>query len=560
MSDASTLLYMKRRELWNRFRSFRGHSKLKIVVVLSFATGFWVGLFAMFFEGFHFLSSNHPDLADYVMDILLALFFLSLTVMLVFSNGIISFGSLFRAKETEFLLAQPLRRESVFGYKFGESILFSSWAFLFLGTPLMFAYGICQGLPVSFYLVTLGFFVVFLFIPAALGTICALLVGAYFPRTRKGAIVLALAVIALVGAIQTARVLSTGGAGRLYTTQFMVKILDKFQFSQSPIMPSYWVAEGIAAAREQDWKGVAFYFNLILSNSIFLCWLAGMIARRSYYRGWNLCQGMGWSRRSVRGGILERLLPEWLFGTHQTLRLLLIKDFRTFFRDPVQWSQCMVFFGLLGVYFLNLRTLSYDLRDDIWKRMIAFLNLGATSLTLSTFTSRFVYPQLSLEGRRFWVVGMAPISRRSLMMGKFLFAMVGSVILSESLILVSSVMLKLGWEFTLFQCATLVGVCGGLSGLSVGLGAIYPNFREDNPSKIVSGFGGTLNLVVSLFFVTLVIMLEALPYYLAARRHIDFEGQRQATQMAFVIVLGLSAAMAALPLHFGMKAFRRMEI
>ncbi|MEK7867245.1 MAG: hypothetical protein AAB434_11225, partial [Planctomycetota bacterium] len=89
---------------------------------------------------------------------------------------------------------------------------------------------------------------------------------------------------------------------------------------------------------------------------------------------------------------------------------------------------------------------------------------------------------------------------------------------------------------------------------------IYPNFREDNPSKIVSGFGGTLNLVVSLFFVTLVIMLEALPYYLAARRHIDFEGQRQATQMAFVIVLGLSAAMAALPLHFGMKAFRRMEI
>lgn len=560
MSDAGALLYMKRRELWNRFRSFRGHSKLKIVVVVSFATGFWIGLFAMFFEGFHFLSSNHPDLADYVMDILLALFFLSLTVMLVFSNGIISFGSLFRARETEFLLTQPVRRESVFGYKFAESILFSSWAFLFLGTPLMFAYGICQGLPVAFYVVTLAFFVGFLFVPAALGTIAALLIGAYFPRTRKGAILLALLVVAIVGIVLAVRVLSVGGAGRLYTAQFMVKILDKFSFSQNPLMPSYWVAEGIAAARARKWGDVAFYFNVILSNSIFLCWLAGAIARRSYFRGWNLCQEAGVGRRSARGGLLERLLPGWLFGPHHALRLLVIKDFRTFFRDPVQWSQCMVFFGLLGVYFLNLRTLSYDLRDDIWKRMIAFLNLGATSLTLSTFTSRFVFPQLSLEGRRFWVVGMAPISRQSLMIGKFLFAMVGSVILSESLILISSVMLRVGFEFTLLQCATLVGVCAGLSGLSVGLGAIYPNFREDNPSKIVSGFGGTLNLVVSLFFVTLVILLEALPHWMAARRIIDFEGQRQATLMAFGIVMLLSAAMAALPLHFGMKAFRRMEI
>ena len=37
-----------------------------------------------------------------------------------------------------------------------------------------------------------------------------------------------------------------------------------------------------------------------------------------------------------------------------------------------------------------------------------------------------------------------------------------------------------------------------LSGLAVGLGALFPNFKEDNPSKIVSGFGGTLCLVVQL--------------------------------------------------------------
>jgi len=30
----------------------------------------------------------------------------------------------------------------------------------------------------------------------------------------------------------------------------------------------------------------------------------------------------------------------------------------------------------------------------------------------------------------------------------------------------------------------------GLVGLSIGLGTVYPDFKEDNSAKIVSGFGG----------------------------------------------------------------------
>ena len=45
----------------------------------------------------------------------------------------------------------------------------------------------------------------------------------------------------------------------------------------------------------------------------------------------------------------------------------------------------------------------------------------------------------------------------------------------------------------------------------MGLGAIYPNFREDSPAKIVSGFGGTLNLVLNLLFVLVVVVLQLIP-------------------------------------------------
>ena len=49
-----------------------------------------------------------------------------------------------------------------------------------------------------------------------------------------------------------------------------------------------------------------------------------------------------------------------------------------------------------------------------------------------------------------------------------------------------------------------------LTGLAVGLGALYPNFKEENPSKIVSGFGGTFCLVLSFLYILGSVVLLAL--------------------------------------------------
>ena len=52
-------------------------------------------------------------------------------------------------------------------------------------------------------------------------------------------------------------------------------------------------------------------------------------------------------------------------------------------------------------YFVNIRRLSYDVQSPYWRNLVSFLNLAVTALILSTFTSRFIFPQLSLEGRNF---------------------------------------------------------------------------------------------------------------------------------------------------------------
>ena len=48
------------------------------------------------------------------------------------------------------------------------------------------------------------------------------------------------------------------------------------------------------------------------------------------------------------------------------MRLMMVKDMRLFRRDPLQWSQFLIFFGLLVIYFLNIQRFTYDISSISW--------------------------------------------------------------------------------------------------------------------------------------------------------------------------------------------------
>ena len=52
-----------------------------------------------------------------------------------------------------------------------------------------------------------------------------------------------------------------------------------------------------------------------------------------------------------------------------------------------------------------------------------------------------------------------------------------------------------------FFCGGISVMALALNGLAMGMGVMYPDLKEDNPSKIVSGFGGTFCLVVSFVYI-----------------------------------------------------------
>lgn len=62
-------------------------------------------------------------------------------------------------------------------------------------------------------------------------------------------------------------------------------------------------------------------------------------------------------------------------------------------------------------------------------------------------------------------------------------------------------MLELSAARTVYFAVAIAVMACTLTALAVGLGALYPNFKEENPGKIVSGFGGTFCLVLSFVYI-----------------------------------------------------------
>jgi len=561
MSDVGALAGLKWVELRNRATLFAEQSRFKLAVVAVFSVAFWLTLFQLFYQGMNFLQKTALQYNfSGLIGAMFYVFFFALTVMLTFSNAIIGYSSYFKSKETGFLLAAPVRAESVFLYKFAESLGFSSWAFLFLGTPLMAAYGKIFEVSWIFYPGAIAFLAAFMFIPAAFGAIIAMVVTVYIPRSRRALVLGAVFVAILVVLIAVSRLMVVHGT-QAVDLKLVSEVFESTRFSRNPLLPSYWLSKGILELAEHRHGVSMFFLALIAANVFFLVCLAHTLSAGLLLRGWHVSQGLRSQRRYSGRGIIDRLVSGLLFFVDRNVRLIVAKDLKGFFRDPVQWSQFLIFFGLLAIYFLNLRTFAYEDRDIFWKNLIAQMNLLATSLTLATFASRFIYPQLSLEGKRFWVIGMAPMDREKILFGKLALSFMCTLLISETLIALSSIMLKTPATLAILHAVALFGICLGLSGLAVGLGAIYPNFSEDNPSKIVSGFGGTLNLVTSLIFVLCVLGAQAIPcFYYFAYRALSGDQFRWTIVGSMTGIAALSLAACLIPMSMGLKAIRKLEI
>lgn len=526
-------------------------NRLQVALVGGFLLVLFASLTSLFRNLLIGLKGIAPTPADCdtVLRMVLPVLFLSLFVMLLVSAGITSFVALFRPREGDPLVTWPVHERELLIVRFVESFGFSAWAFLFLCGPLFIGWALTMSPSAAFLPLSLLSALSFALHAGSWGCLAAVLVGRFLPRRRKGILLLVCGVVilTLVQVWLTARGLRQGG---LMPGAVLGAIVDRLSFATGTLSPSGWMTEAFFSASSGDVTGTFFRVGLLLSHALMAIHLSGVLLSGRLSQ----CIERTAPRKSrVRTGWITRLLGPGVPGGHR--RLLLWKDLLVFIRDPGQWTQLLLFFGLLAAYFLNLRRYE-SMGELVHRNFVAFVNIAALLLTLSTFTSRFVFPQMSLEGRRFWFLGLMPLPRRDLLMGKFWLSFAGCFAVAGFLSWLSCQRLNLGPAQTLTEILIASSVSLGLTGLAIGLGIRLPDFRAVSAPKIVSGFGGTVQLAVAAAFLVMELSLAYLPV-VAVREVADLWQPR--VLACFILCLATGAATAAVSLRLGLRHFERME-
>ena len=551
----------------NGLRVMMESSRIRLFTMLATSAVVGLFVFALSLYAFDQLFRFKVPVKGLIVAGLFDLMFFTLGVMLVFSTGIILYASLFTAPEARFLLCTPARADVVFGAKFRQAVLFSSWAFLILGLPILVAYGLVAGVPWYFYPLLPAFLLGFVLLPGSVSALLCLALVRYLPRNRRQAMLAGGVILVLVGGFWLYRVGTAAKRSLLSGQRNEVEgLVEQFGLVQHPLNPSRWMTEGVRAAARGAPEEAISQLALIWSNGLLAYLIAAWVAGRIYRSAYDRVAGGGYGKRVYRASLLDKLMEMLVFYLDKPTRILVVKDFRTFRRDPTQWVLLIIFGGLLLLGATNFRQYyQADLGGGSYDSyVISLVNVAGTSVLLCAGLSRFIFPLISLEGRKFWILGLLPVKREQILIGKFAFAATGSVLIAETLILASDVLLRLPPQAIGIHALTVAVAAVGLSALNVGLGAFMPNFRETDPSKIVVGFGGTVNMVVGLGYVLLVVAVMSVPLYAAAVR--QWLGGNKAlvdppmwVYYGLPVGLAIGAAAVVVPLRVGAKALRETE-
>ena len=380
--------------------------------------------------------NNFPAVGELLMERLIFLLFAFLLVLLFLSNLVIGYGNFFRNRETSYLTSLPISAQTIFRWKSIESALLASWAFLVSHLAAAGGLRVDARGAVAFLPDDGGVHGAFHRAAGRGRVVGGAGAGAYLDRR-------AFQVLALVAAAVFLPLLAlwfrpetlTDSSADMRVLATLDKLLMRTHFSEWPWLPSFWLSTSVLQWADGALAAAVFFMLVLLSHVFFFGCLSftrtGKLFTSAIHGakpGKHLCAlglvpkmaAAAAAASTIRRGRWRNL--RFLFHPPSDALALLVKDARMFWRDTAQWGQTLVLLGLLGAYIINLRHFSEQLTNPFWVHLICYLNLGACALNMATLTTRFVYPQFSLEGKRLWIIGLAPMGLGQVLRAKFWLA------------------------------------------------------------------------------------------------------------------------------------------
>lgn len=558
MKDLLLLTSMRLRIIVNFFRWIERETVYKLLFFIILGFLFALGDYSFFFRIIEYLKGEEiigALLITQLLDMMALTFFF----MLFFSTIVTAISTMYLSSDLDLLISSPVSITSVFVSKFIQTVINSSWMVILFGIPMFSALGGVYGAGRDFYLKMFPLLLPFIVIPAGLGILFTVSLIRFFPAERMQQVVTFLMVVFVAGMVMFFRFLRPEV---LYTEQVMadnmiLAFFESMRLPRSPYLPSAWLTEGFMSLVEESGTGLGRPLVYLVSCAAAVLLVSIYTARRIYFAGLSEA-GTTSVRDKGRGkDIIEASVSMLPFSVHQ--KALLVKDAKLFFRDTGQWSQLFILGALVVVYIFNIKNLPLD--SYYLKNLVAFLNLGLAGFVLASVAIRFVFPSVSLEGGAIWVIRRSPVKMSSFLWEKYFAFLLPLLLLGEILMVGSNLLLGVDRFMMALSTASIFLITLGITGLGVGMGAMYPRFRYENIAEVAAGAGGIIYMILCLSYIGTVIVLEARPVYVHFKRQIFIGDYSMASlYVAAVLILVMTAAAIIVPMKRGIMALEAMDL
>ena len=532
----------------NRLSRLTTGDKFKAALALGAVIVFLSAMYHAALRALLYLN-NVSVIGPALVNKLAALAFMMAFVMVIFSSIVTSFVSIFNGTEMEWLAHTPLRASRVLGFKTLYSSFYASWMVVLAFVPFVAAINVVKdgGFSTAYWALAMG--IPLCIIAGSMGVAVSVTLMKLFPYRRTRNAMVVLGAVLFTGVYIMFRLMQPERLVRPEGIEIVSRYLNYLTAPTVQWLPSWWASRGLFSAISGD-AGAAAFETAKLWFTAILCYCATVFVQTRLFNG-------GWMDTQVFGRVNKPLSPD--YRVRSQFKACYRKDMTAFFRDTNQWPQLLILGSLVLVYLFSINRLPLD--TVYLHAMFSYLNMGLIGFMLSAVALRFTFPLVSLEGETAWMVRSMPLSINTFMSEKLVFGSLPVVALAIVLSVISNLLIKAETPIFMVSVCVAIVMAVTLSAMSFGFGAMFPRFGITNIAQIESSGGGLLCVASALFYLTVSMVLIAMPMHNYYRgRFANIHEPWNHYWWVVLLFVTVSLAAATLPMIFGWKKLEEIEL
>ncbi|MDR2192513.1 MAG: hypothetical protein LBO62_06520 [Endomicrobium sp.] len=477
-----------------------------------------------------------------IVNKLVALIFLTAFMMTVLSSVIVSFSTLYFAKDVKWLLTSPVKTGGVFSFKSLSAAFYASWMVFAVCVPFIAALGAVKHANVSFYVFGAILIVPFLAGASFIGSSFSVIIMKFFPTAKVRNLIFVTGVVfftvllVIVRLAQPEKFISSQGF------ELLSEYLGYLDAPTAKFLPSWWYAASLLSLIGGHISKIIFYFLSLTAFAASSFFVLKFLAKLFFVDGLNEGQAFAQVKKKKenfkrRGGV---------FAVFQ-------KDVKVFFRDTTQWSQVLILASIILAYLFSVYKLSFETLK--MHNTMSVANCALVWFIATAAALRLSFPLISIEGESFWFLLSSPLSRLKIFFEKIIFAAVPVVFTSLVLTAAANKMMAISAPIFILTLAAAFFVSVLISCLAVSTGAILPRFNYSNIAQIESSLGGLVFMLLSFFVIIINIILIMRPI-----RMFYIGSFSQSVFIKYAVIMFIfNFALAAVAFYCGYRALKKLE-